>query len=227
MPFRDVKIAPSILSANFGNLCRDSQLVEKSGAGLLHLDVMDGHFVPNITFGPDVVKALRRCVSMPLDVHLMIENPQKYVDQFAEAGADLISFHIEATKHPGRVIAAIRKHANVKVGIAINPPTKLKTVTSLLSEIDFVLVMSVNPGFAGQAFMPEVLEKVSLLRHEIRSKSLQLEVEVDGGIGPENVADVARSGADMIVAGSAIFRSSNPAETLRAMRRAVASLSLR
>ncbi|MFH1683934.1 MAG: ribulose-phosphate 3-epimerase [Candidatus Margulisiibacteriota bacterium] len=200
----ETRIAPSILSADFGNLEAEIKKVEKAGADLIHVDVMDGHFVPNITIGPLVVKAARKCTKLPLDVHLMIENPDKYIPDFAKAGADIITIHAEASKNLDEDIELINQN-NVKPGVVVNPDTPIESIFHVLDKVAMVLIMSVNPGFEGQKFMPEVLPKIKKLRAEISKRRLNVDIEVDGGINIETAPQVVKAGANVLVAGSAIF----------------------
>ncbi len=216
---KGTKIAPSILSADFTALCEQVKKVEDAGADYIHIDVMDGHFVPNITVGPLVVSAVKRCTKLPLDVHLMIENPEFYIEDFIEAGANLISVHLEACTHLHRVIQRITSYNGIKVGVALNPATTLTNLINVLDEVDFVLVMSVNPGFGGQEFIPQSLEKIRLLRNMIKERNLSVEIEVDGGICSENALDVVKAGADILVAGSAVFNHFDIAEAIRNLKR--------
>ncbi|QYO66094.1 ribulose-phosphate 3-epimerase [Leptolyngbya sp. 7M] len=210
------ELAPSILSADFANLEDGIRKVESGGATVLHVDVMDGHFVPNITIGLPVVRSLRKATSLIIDTHLMISEPGRYAAQFVEAGADMVSIHVEADPHLHRTLSAIR-NAGAKAGIAINPATPLFALEEALPYADFVLVMSVNPGFGGQAFIPTSIAKVRRLREMIRERGLETRIEIDGGIDEHNVLDVVEAGAEIIVAGSAIFGKSNPAEAVRTM----------
>ena len=212
-----VEIAPSILAADFASLGEEIRAVERGGANLLHVDVMDGHFVPNISIGVPVVESLRKATRLPLDVHLMIENPERYIQPFSEAGADMISVHQEATFHLDRVLAMIREHG-CRPGAVINPATPVSALSEVLESVDYVLVMSVNPGFGGQKFIPGALEKIRRLK-EIRERyNHSFRIEVDGGLGPENVMDVVRAGAEILVAGTSIFHTPDPAEAVRAMK---------
>ena len=212
-----MKIAPSILSADFANLQRDIELVEENQVDVLHVDIMDGHFVPNITFGPNVVAAIRPFTKLPLDCHLMIEQPERYVEAFANAGADLINVHVEATPHIHRVLQLI-KSFGVKAAVTINPGTPVSAIESVLSLVDMVLVMTVNPGFGGQKFLPECLEKVTALAEIRRSKGYIYEIEVDGGVTDQTIGACRDAGADVFVAGSYIYDAENPAERIQALK---------
>lgn len=209
-----IKIAPSILAADFAKLGQEVKDVEQAGAELIHIDVMDGHFVPNITMGPIVVEALRPITNLPLDVHLMIENPDSYIEQFAKAGADYISVHVEACRHLHRTIQLIRSF-NVKPGVVLNPHTPIESIQHILEDIDFVLFMTVNPGFGGQKFISSVVPKIEALSKIIKERGLNIEIEVDGGITSETVVPCAKAGATMIVAGSAIFNKENRTKALQ------------
>lgn len=206
-------ISPSILSADFGNLEKDIRMIDRSVAEWVHIDVMDGVFVPNISFGFPVMKAVRRVTKKPLDVHLMIVEPQRYVKRFAEAGADYITFHLEACSEPLRTIADI-KTAGAKAGVSIKPATPVESVFDYLSELDMVLVMSVEPGFGGQSFIPSALDKISALRREIDEKGYMCLIEVDGGISESNAREVFEAGADVLVAGSSVFSAEDPEEMI-------------
>lgn len=212
-----MKIAPSILSADFANLQRDIELVEENQVDVLHVDIMDGHFVPNITFGPNVVAAIRPFTKLPLDCHLMIEQPERYVEAFANAGADLINVHVEATPHIHRVLQLI-KSFGVKAAVTINPGTPVSAIEPVLSLVDMVLVMTVNPGFGGQKFLPECLEKVTALAEIRRSKGYAYEIEVDGGVTDQTIGACRDAGADVFVAGSYIYDAENPAERIQALK---------
>jgi ribulose-phosphate 3-epimerase len=212
-----IEIAPSILSADFSRLGEEIKAAERGGAGLIHVDVMDGHFVPNITIGPMVVKAARRATELPLDCHLMITDPDLYIDDFARAGASMISVHVEADVHLHRTLSAIRD-LGVRPGVVLNPATPLVSIEEALPFVDYVLVMSVNPGFGGQSFIGTSLDKISRLRSMIDSRGLNVHIEVDGGIDVDNVGEVVRRGAEWIVAGSAVFGKSDPEGATRQLR---------
>ncbi len=212
-------IAPSILSADFARLGGEIESVERGGADLLHLDIMDGHFVPNITIGPPVVSSVRKITGLPLDVHLMIEEPGRFVDEFIRAGVNWVSVHAETDVHLNRTIRHIQSQG-VLAGVALNPATPLATLDEILGDVDFVLVMSVNPGFGGQQFIPSMLDKIRKLRAKITSNNCRARIEVDGGIDASNLGEVLNAGADVIVAGSAIFRSPDgPAEAVRGFKK--------
>lgn len=208
-----IKLAPSILSANFANLLEDIKKVEEANVDLLHIDVMDGHFVPNITIGRVVLDSIQGKTTLPLDVHLMIENPDLYISDFAQSGANMITVHAEACKHIHRTIQNIKSHG-IKAGIAINPATHLNTVEYMLEDIDMVLLMSVNPGFGGQKFIPSTLQKIEDLKKMLVHKKLNIDIEVDGGIKLENACDVVKAGANILVAGSAIFHAEDIQKTV-------------
>jgi ribulose-phosphate 3-epimerase len=199
-----LRVAPSILSADFGRLAEEVRAVEAAGADVIHVDVMDGRFVPNITIGPLVVRAVRAATKLPVDVHLMIVEPERYVDEFARAGADLISVHLEASPHLHRTVQHI-KSLGKKASVALNPHTSLEGLDVVLPDLDMVLLMTVNPGFGGQRFIGAVVPKIAALRAEIARRGLATDIEVDGGIAPDTVAEVTRAGADVLVAGSAVF----------------------
>jgi len=214
-----IEIAPSLLSADFARLGEQIELVERAGASLLHLDVMDGRFVPNITIGLPVVKSISHATRLPIDAHLMIVEPGRYAEQFVKAGAKMVSIHIEADPHAHRTLTAIRS-AGALAGIAINPATSLSALDEVLKFADYVLLMSVNPGFGGQEFIPASLDRVRRLREMIDERGLRTRIEIDGGIGPDNIAEVAGAGAEIIVSGSAIFQAKDPAAALRELREA-------
>ena len=214
-----IEIAPSILSADFSRLGEQIKTVERAGASLLHVDVMDGRFVPNITVGLPVVKAISRATQLPIDAHLMIVEPARYVESFVEAGAQMVSIHIEADPHAHRTLTALRA-AGAQAGIAINPATSLSALEEAIRFVDFVLVMSVNPGFGGQEFISSSLDKVRRLRKMLDERGLKARIEIDGGIDQDNVAEVAGAGAEIIVSGSAIFGAPDPAVALRELREA-------
>jgi ribulose-phosphate 3-epimerase len=212
-----IEIAPSILSADFARLGEDIKAAERGGAGLIHMDVMDGHFVPNITIGPLVVRAARRVTDLPLDCHLMITDPDRYIDEFARAGANLISVHAEAVAHLHRTLSAIRE-LGCRPGVVLNPATPLVMIEEALPYVDYVLIMSVNPGFGGQSFISTCLDKLSRLRGMIDSRGLNVQIEVDGGVDLNNVAEIVRHGANWIVAGSAVFGKGDAEQATRALR---------
>ena len=212
-----IKLAPSILSADFARLLEDVKKVENAGCEYLHIDVMDGHFVPNITLGPNVVKSLRKDVNMVFDAHLMIENPDNYIKEFADAGCDIIVVHQEACTHLHRTIQNIKSHG-VKAGVALNPATPIETIKYVLEDVDMVLLMSVNPGFGGQSYIPVVTEKIKELKALIDEMNLDIDIEVDGGVKPSNISEVVNAGANVIVAGSAIFNASDIDEAVKSLR---------
>lgn len=212
-----IKIAPSILSADFSKLDEQIKLIEKGGADMIHLDVMDGHFVPNITFGAPVIKMLRGVTDVPFDVHLMIENPERFIDDFVDAGADIITVHAESTVHLHRLIQQIKAHG-VKAAVSLNPATPLGVLEYVLEDIDMVLIMSVNPGFGGQSFIPQCKDKIKALKKMILDKNLDVEIQVDGGVKLDNIREIMECGADIFVAGSAIFGESDVVEATRAFK---------
>ena len=207
---RNIEIAPSILSADFAHLAREIEKVESAGANLIHLDVMDGHFVPNMTIGPPVVASIRKITRLPLDAHLMIEKPERFLDEFIRAGVNWLSVHVEADAHLDRTLHYLKANG-IRAGVAINPGTALSSLEQILPLADYVLVMTVNPGFGGQKFIPYTLKKVRQLRESIVSNGYPTRIEVDGGIGPGNLHDVLAAGAEIIVVGSAIFSSQKDA----------------
>ena len=209
-----VLIAPSILSADFARLGEAVRLAETAGADLIHVDIMDGHFVPTLTLGPQLVAAIRRETRLPIDVHLMVEKPRAFVPLFHEAGADWISIHVEATAHLHKDLSLIRSLGR-KAGVALNPATPIETLTEVLHELDFVLIMSVDPGWGGQSFIPSCREKIRKLRDRIRAENLRIPIEVDGGIKLDNVEDIIRDGCEIVVAGSAVYDAPDPAEAVR------------
>ncbi|MBW2093890.1 MAG: ribulose-phosphate 3-epimerase [Deltaproteobacteria bacterium] len=211
------KIAPSILSADFSRLGEEVRAVERAGADYIHIDVMDGHFVPNITIGPMIVTAVRKMTQLPLDVHLMISTPDRFIEEFAKCGADILTVHAEAVTHMHRTIQFIR-NVGVRAAVSLNPATPLDVLEYILEDLDMVLLMTVNPGFAGQEFIPSVIPKIRRLREMALDRDLSLEIEVDGGIGPDTIGRVSSAGADVFVAGSAIFYSEDYRETIRLMR---------
>src|SRR5512139_1521592 len=213
-----IKIAPSILSADFARLGEEVQAIAQAGADYIHVDVMDGHFVPNITIGPLVVEAVRKVTDLPLDVHLMIENPDRYIPEFARAGADLITVHQEAVPHLHRTVQLIRSLGK-KAGVSINPATPTAALDVILDDLDLVLVMTVNPGFGGQGFIEGGLAKIAALRYEIDRRGLPVELEVDGGVKTDNIGRIAAAGANVLVAGSAVFGTTDYAATIKELRR--------
>jgi len=215
-----IKIAPSILGADFGRLAEEVARVEHGGASYLHIDVMDGHFVPNITIGPPVIAALRPRTRLVLDVHLMITAPERYITDFVNAGADILTVHVEASSHLHRTLTAVRD-SGVKAGVALNPATPPQVVEYVLDLADLILVMSVNPGFGGQQFIPAVLPKIAYFRKILDQKGLKAEIEVDGGINRETASAVVEAGADVLVAGSAVFLSGDPAKAVQELLQVV------
>lgn len=218
---RRILIAPSILSADFTRLGDEIRAVDRAGADIIHVDVMDGHFVPNITLGPLVVKAARAATAKVLDVHLMISDPDAYIDAFAEAGADWITVHVETGYHLHRTISRI-KDLGKKAGVVLNPATSLATLDYIIEEVNLVMLMSVNPGFGGQSFIPSSLEKIHELRSRINALGLDVDIEVDGGVSSTTIAKIAEAGANVFVAGSAVFGSSDYAATIAQLRRLAA-----
>lgn len=212
-----VIIAPSILAADFSRLGDEVKAVEDAGADWIHVDVMDGHFVPNLTIGPIVVESLRKVTELPLDVHLMIENADQYIPEFASAGADILSVHAEACPHLHRTVQLI-KDQGVRAGVVLNPGTTLFSLDEIIEDADLVLLMSVNPGFGGQSFIPQVLSKIELLRNTLNESGVELDVQVDGGVKPENAGAIKKAGANVLVAGSAVFKSKDYAKAIQALR---------
>ena len=210
-------IAPSILSADFSKLGDEIKSVEEAGADWIHVDVMDGHFVPNITIGPLVVEAARHVTSLPIDVHLMIENPDRYIKDFAKAGADLISVQVEACVHLNRTIQMI-KESGLRAGAVLNPSTPLSSIEWIMEDVDFIMIMSVNPGFGGQDFIPNSLDKVGALRRIIRDRGLATLIEIDGGVNEKTIKNLSDAGVDVFVAGSAIFKSPDYKKTIDKFR---------
>ena len=212
-----ILIAPSILSADGTRLYEEINAVEKAGADWIHIDVMDGHFVPNITIGPAIISALRKTTKLPFDVHLMIENPEKYIESFAAAGADIITVHVEAANHLHRTIDMIKK-AGKKAGVSLNPATPLTQIEEILPDIDLLLIMTVNPGFGGQQFIQTALQKISRGRQMLSALPNKPLLEIDGGVNLQNIADIAKAGADVLVAGASVFGTDNYAETISALK---------
>jgi ribulose-phosphate 3-epimerase len=216
-----IKIAPSILSADFSKLGEEVKAVEKAGADYIHIDIMDGHFVPNITIGPLIVKAVRKVTHLPLDVHLMIVNPDHFIDAFIKAGADILSIHAEAVTHLHRSLQLIRK-AGAKPAVALNPASPLQMIEYILDDVDMVLLMTVNPGFESQHFIPQVIPKIKYLKEINDRKGLKVEIEVDGGINQQTIGLVASAGANVFVAGSAVFHSKDYRQTIHELRAEIA-----
>ncbi|PLS06588.1 ribulose-phosphate 3-epimerase [Neobacillus cucumis] len=212
-----VKIAPSILSADFSKLGEEIIAVDKAGADYIHIDVMDGHFVPNITIGPLVVEAVRPVTKLPLDVHLMIENPDQYIEAFAKAGADYITVHVEACRHLHRTIQSI-KSFGVRAGVVLNPATPVESIQHIIGDIDMVLLMTVNPGFGGQTFIPEVLPKIRRVKEMAEQKGLNIEIEVDGGVNPVTARQCIEAGANVLVAGSAVYNQEDYKQAISQLR---------
>lgn len=215
-----VKLAPSMLSANFARLEEEIQAVEKAGADLLHVDVMDGHFVPNITIGPLVVKAVKKVTSLPLDVHLMISDPSRFVQEFVDAGSDILVVHAEACTHLHRTVQQI-KDLGIRAGVALNPHQPIDVLEYVLEDLDQIVVMSVNPGFGGQSFIQGVLPKISRIKEMVQAKNLNISIEVDGGVKIENAKRVVQAGADVLVAGSAVFGTDDYVDTISRFRREI------
>ncbi|HHW66774.1 MAG: ribulose-phosphate 3-epimerase [Epulopiscium sp.] len=209
-----IKLAPSILSADFSQLKDAVQILDKGGAHLVHIDVMDGHFVPNITLGPPVIKSLRKHTKLPFDVHLMISNPDQYLESFHEAGADILTVHAEACTHLHRTVQQIKK-LGMKAGVALNPATDLSVLKYILPDIDMVLIMTVNPGFGGQTFIPQCLDKIRELSKYIQENQLPVEIEIDGGANLDNAEEIIKAGTNILVAGSAVYDTPNPVETIQ------------
>jgi len=217
MNARTIDIAPSILSADFSCLNEEIDAVKRGGATILHVDVMDGHFVPNLTVGLPVVKSIARATDLPIDAHLMISEPGRYAQQFVEAGAGMVSVHVEADAHLHRTLGSI-KAAGAQAGVVINPATPIESLAEALPYVDYVLVMSVNPGFGGQKFIPTSIDKLRRLRRMIDDRQLDIRIEIDGGVDLENIASVVSAGAEIIVAGSAIFGAADPESAVRGLR---------
>jgi len=215
----EIKISPSILSADFSILGNEIKKLEDGGADMIHIDVMDGHFVPNLTFGPPVIEKIRKCTNLPFDVHLMISPVEKYIKDYASAGADIITIHPETTDDLSRTIEEIKSYSK-KVGVSLNPKTSAKIIEDLLNKIDLILIMSVNPGFAGQKFMPEVLDKVKFLRSKIDKEKLDIDIEIDGGIDFKTAPLAIQAGANILVSGTTIFKGTNSiSENIKNLRK--------
>lgn len=213
-----IQIAPSILSADFSKISDAVKIAEESGADVIHVDVMDGHFVPNLTFGPQLVASLREKTSLPLDVHLMVDNPRSFIPLFAKAGADWISVHVEASVHLHKDITLIKEY-DKKAGLALNPATPLPLMNEILEELDFVLLMTVNPGWGGQEFIQSCHSKISRLRSWIREQKLEIPIQIDGGVSLSNMEELIKDGADILVVGSAVFGEKNPREVITKMKK--------
>ncbi|WP_425061028.1 Ribulose-phosphate 3-epimerase [Sporomusa carbonis] len=213
----NIKIAPSILSADFSRLADEIEKIEQAGADLVHIDIMDGHFVPNLTFGPPVVAAIRKVTKLPFDVHLMVSNPQNLITPFVQAGADIITVHAETAPHLHRLIQTIKEHGK-QAGVSLNPSTPLTIVEEVLSDVDMILIMSVNPGFGGQQFIPNAANKITRLKAMLDERNLRVNIEVDGGINAATARQVVAAGANILVAGSAVYGASDPAQAIRAIR---------
>ena len=220
-----IELAPSILSADFARLAEEVRAASEGGGSVIHVDIMDGHFVPNLTIGPPVVRSLRKATKLPLDCHLMIENPDQFIPDFAEAGADWISVHQEACRHLNRTLHLIKSH-DCLAGVVINPATPVDTLVEVLDVVDYVLVMSVNPGFGGQKFIPSTLHKLRRLAEIRGQQRLNFRIEVDGGISLDTVADVVRAGAEILVAGNAVFGSGDPRKNAEALLKAATEAAL-
>ncbi len=219
-----MKISPSILSADFTELSREIKAVEQAGADYIHIDVMDGHFVPNITIGPFIVEAAKRSSDLPLDVHLMIERPELYIADFVKAGSDIITVHVESTAHLHGVLQSI-KRAGVRAGVSVNPGTPVETIAPVINDIDLLLIMTVNPGFSGQSFIESSIEKIKTARAMLDAAGSEAELEVDGGIKASNIARVAEAGANVCVAGSAVYGSDNYKKTIEDMKKAASQVA--
>jgi ribulose-phosphate 3-epimerase len=220
-----IELAPSILSADFSRLADQVRAAAEGGGTVIHVDVMDGHFVPNITIGPPVVRSLRKATNLPLDCHLMIENPDQYIPDFAEAGADWISVHQEACRHLNRTLHLIRNHG-AQAGVVINPATPVETLSEVLDIVDYVLVMSVNPGFGAQQFIPGTLHKIRELVDLRQQRRLSYRIEIDGGVGLDTIGDIVRAGAEILVAGNAVFGKGDPTMNARQLLKAAAEAGL-
>lgn len=216
-----ILIAPSILSADFSKLGEQVAEAEKAGANLIHIDIMDGHFVPNITIGPDIVKSIRKMTKLPLDVHLMIEHPEFYIDRFVDAGANWLSVHVEACAHLHRTLHLIKSKPNVKAGVAVNPATALTNLVNVIDGIDYVVIMSVNPGFGGQQFIEQSISKIKFLKDMLSKNNSKAVIQVDGGVGPTNASAISGAGADILVAGASVFANGDITSAIASIKKAV------
>jgi ribulose-phosphate 3-epimerase len=217
----NIQIAPSLLSADFSRLCEEIARIDRGGADIIHLDIMDGHFVPNITFGPPVVAKIRSCTELPFDAHLMVQSPDQFIEPFIDAGVDMISVHLESPGHLQRTLALIRDKG-AKAGVVLNPATSIEGLCYILDDLDYILIMSVNPGFGGQAFIPSTIQKLQDLSNMLYEAGKPIPIQLDGGVGPDNTAEVTSAGARILVAGSAIFGNPPYEDVIKRMKEAAA-----